>query len=148
MAYREDWYEAEQLHRAAGAGDIPEMEKLAAAGFDVNMFDDTGRTPLHFAVEGEHYRAAEWLLMHGADVNSHDENMIGETPLCFAVQRDYPELVELLLRHGADPDIAGWMGNTARMRAQRRKDAEGRKIADLIAQRSVPGAPGKPKGVA
>ena len=68
----------------------------------------------------------------GSGIDAHDEEMIGETPLCIAAQRDYPEMVELLLRHGADPDITGWMANTARSRADRRKDEEGRQIASLI----------------
>jgi ankyrin repeat protein len=65
-------------------------------------------------------------------VNSHDEEHIGETPLCYAAQSDYPELVELLLRKGADPDITGWMAITARIRAARRNDDEGKKISALI----------------
>jgi ankyrin repeat protein len=129
----EDWFERERLHRAAAHGDQEEMRRLVAAGgHELDAFDDLGRTPLHYAVEGEHYRVAEWLIQQGANVNSHDEATIGETPLALAVQRDYPEMVELLLAHGADPDITGWMGNTARMRAQRRKDDDGKAIAVLV----------------
>ncbi|WP_179958447.1 ankyrin repeat domain-containing protein [Chitinimonas arctica] len=97
MPYPEDWFEAEQLHRAALDGDIGEMAKLVADGFDVNLFDDISRAPLHYAVEGEQYKAAQWLLDHGAEVNAHKKDMIGETPLSFAVRRDYVEMVELLL---------------------------------------------------
>lgn len=130
------WFERERLHRAAAEGNQDEMCRLLllAAGSQalVNTFDDLGRTPLHYAVEGEHYRVAQWLIQQGATVNAHDEPTIGETPLALAVRRDYPEMVELLLAHGADPDITGWMGNTARMRAQRRQDEEGKAIAALL----------------
>lgn len=127
------WFERERLHRAAAEGNHDEMRRLVAAGgHALSTFDDLGRTPLHYAVEGEHYRAAEWLIQQGADVNAHDEPTIGETPLCLAVRRDYPEMVELLLTHGADPDITGWMGNTARMRAERRQDEDGKAIAALL----------------
>ncbi|MES2698692.1 MAG: ankyrin repeat domain-containing protein [Pseudomonadota bacterium] len=129
----DDWFERERLHRAAADGDQEELRRLVAAdGYALDAFDDLGRTPLHYALEGEHYRAAEWLIQQRANVNAHDEATIGETPLALAVQRDYPEMVELLLAHGADPDITGWMGNTARMRAQRRKDDDGKAIAALV----------------
>lgn len=134
----DDWFERERLHRAAADGDQEELRRLVAAGdHGLNAFDELGRTPLHYAVEGEHYRAAEWLIQQGANVNAHDEATIGEAPLSLAVRRDYPQMVELLLAHGADPDITGWMGNTARMRAQRRKDEDGKAIAALV-QRSQP----------
>jgi hypothetical protein len=41
-------------------------------------------------------------------------------------------MVELLLRHGANPDISGWMGFTARVRAQRRTDEDGKEISAVI----------------
>jgi len=105
---------------------------MVELGYQLDRFDDLGRTALHYAVEGEHYKAAKWLIEHGANVNSNDEATIGETPLALAVQRDYPEMVELLLANDADPDITGWMANTARMRAVRRTDDDGKKIASLI----------------
>ena len=127
------WYERERPHRAAAEGNLDELRRLLAAGGQaLGAFDDLGRTPLHYAVEGEHYRVAQWLIQQGAMVNAHDEPTIGETPLALAVRRDYPEMVELLLAHGADPDITGWMGNTARMRAQRRTDEDGKAIAALV----------------
>ena len=129
---RDDWFERERLHRAAADGDLAEMQRLVENGYPIGAFDDLSRTPLHYAVEGEHYKAAAWLLDRGADVNAHEEQMIGETALCFAVQRDYSEMVELLLNRGADPDITGWMGQSARMRAQRRRDEDGKKIASLV----------------
>jgi ankyrin repeat protein len=129
---REDWFTAEQLIRAAQAGDLLEVQRLAAAGFDINLMDELYRAALHYSVEAEHYKVAEWLIEHGANVNLREEEMIGETALCLAAQGDYPEIAELLLRHGADPDITGWMQQTARTRAHKRKDADGHKIAALI----------------
>lgn len=129
---RDEWFEAEKLHRAAQSGDVQEMSSLVEAGFKVNEFDDLSRTPLHYAVEGEHYKAAQWLLEHGAEVNANEEELIGETALCLAAQQDYPEMVELLLKHGANPDIPGWMQLTARVRAHQRRDDDGRKILELI----------------
>lgn len=132
MPIREDWFEFERLHRAAQEGTIAEMADLVAAGCDVNAFDEMSYTPLHCAVEHNRAEAAVWLLDHGADINANEEAMIGETALCLAVQGQSPEIVEMLLKRGADPDIPGWMALTARMRAQRRNDDVGRKIAGLL----------------
>ena len=128
----DDWFAREQLHRAARDGDLREMRRLLDAGCSPLLFDDLSCTPLHYAVEGEHYRAAALLLDAGVPVNLHEEDRIGETPLSLAVQGDYAEMVELLLRHGADPDIPGWMGLTARLRARKRKDETGMQIAALL----------------
>ena len=132
MQYRDDWYEAEQLHRAAQDGNIEEVARLVDEGFELNQFDDLSRTPLHYAVEGEHYSVAKWLLENGADVNANKEEKIGETALSLAAQGSYPEMVELLLMHGANPDIPGWMSITARHRAQKRRDTDGEKINALF----------------
>ena len=133
-----DSIEAERLHRAASDGNIDEMKRLFLEGCGLNVLDDLSRGPLHYAVIGEHYKAAVWLLVQGADVNLHDDERVGETPLCFAAQSLYPEMVELLLQNGADPDIKGWVGQSARSRADKRKDPDGIEIAGLIAKYSKP----------
>ena len=78
MVHREDWFDVEQLHRAAQVGNQAEVERLLNDGF-VNLFDDLCRTPLHYAVEEGHYATAELLVSRGADVNAHGEEKIGET---------------------------------------------------------------------
>jgi ankyrin repeat protein len=132
MASTDDWYEAEQIHRAAQDGNLVEIMRLIREGLDINAFDILSRTPLHYAVEKEHYLVAKWLLENGAEVNANEEERIGETPLSLAVQGNYPEIVELLLKHGAKPDISGWMGLTARTRAKKRNDDDGMKIDALL----------------
>lgn len=132
MPYRDDWFEAERLHRASQEGNIREMDRLIVEGCDINLFDDLGRTALHYAVEEGRYEAAIWLISHGANVNANEDETIGETPLALAVQRDYPEIVELLMQNGADPDISGWMGLTARIRANKRTDDAGTKIRAIL----------------
>ena len=133
----EDWFAQEQLHRAAQEGNLKEMRRLLDAGCAPQLFDELSYTPLHHAVAGEHYRAVALLLAAGVPVDLHEADKIGETPLSLAVQGDYAEMVELLLRHGADPDIPGWAGWTARLRARKRKDDTGKHIAALL-QRHAP----------
>lgn len=130
----EDWFEAERLHRAAEHGHIQEIERLILSGYDVNLFDDMGHTPLHRAVLGGQYETVQVLLRHAADVNANDDATIGETPLALAVQGEHAGLVGLLLESGADPDISGWMGLTARHRADCRTDAVGRAICETLTQ--------------
>lgn len=132
MGFTKDWYELERIHRAAQAGNLDEIKRLIREGANINAFDALSRTPLHYAVEKEHYLVAKWFLENGADVNANEEEHIGETPLSIAVQGNYPEMVELLLKYGANPDIPGWMALTARMRAQKRKDDDGMKISALL----------------
>lgn len=55
MGTTDDRYETEQLHRAAQDGNIDEVARLIREGFKVNKFDTLSRTPLHYAVEKEHY---------------------------------------------------------------------------------------------
>ena len=129
----EDWYEAERLHRAGSDGDIAEIERLIGLGYDVNLFDDMGNTPLHYAVESEQVEAVKMLLRHGALINANDEATIGETPLSLAVQGEHLGVVTLLLESGADPDINGWMGLTARIRACKRGDQLGRAMCEVLA---------------
>jgi ankyrin repeat protein len=140
MPNTDDWFERERLHRAAADNDMYEVVRLIGEGFSLDAFDDLQMTPLHHAVQNEHYKLARWLLENGAPVNANDEARIGETPLCLAAQGKYPEIVELLIQHGADPDINGWMGLTARIRAQSRTDAEGKEISSVI-ERLCPSRP-------
>lgn len=132
MVQREDWFEAERLHRAASEGHLEEISNLVFEGFDINAFDDLNRAPLHYAVEENHYEAAELLLSLGADVNGYEDDKIGETALNIAAQGVDPRIVVLLLKHGANPDVPGWMGQTARFRASRRTDEAGKRIAAII----------------
>jgi ankyrin repeat protein len=118
----EDWFEREQPHRAAAEGNLVELQRLVAEGHRVDTFDEQHMTPLHHAADQGRVAVAQWLLAQGADVNAHDEQNIGETALAIAVKRGQLEVAELLLKRGANPDIPGWMGQTARTRAEKAPD--------------------------
>jgi ankyrin repeat protein len=99
------------LHWAAQMGRTEIMAVLVEAGLSIDRLTDDGRsTPLATAAGQGHYRACEWLLDHGADIN----HGLGQsaTPISSAIFSRSPELVELFVARGAnlaatfgDPEI-------------------------------------------
>ena len=57
------------LHAAAWRGDVQKIEKLAAAGANLNVRDPHGRTPLHVASFARQRGAIRALVKAGADIN-------------------------------------------------------------------------------
>jgi ankyrin repeat protein len=125
-------FQREQLHRAAGDGDLTRVRELLAAGYPVNRFNGLGKTPFHYAVAGEHFAAVEALLRAGANVNAHDERVIGDTPLGDCAESCSLEMAKRLIDAGADPTIPGWMMLTAVDRVRNRKRADGRQVLALL----------------
>jgi len=128
----DDDFDEHAMHTAASRGDIDLLKQLFGLGFSIQTFDDQNMTPLHHAAMAGMLEAAVWLLKNGAKVNAFEHHRIGETALCLAVQSQRIETVELLLRRGADPDISGWMGYTARIRAHQTRNESGIAMALLI----------------
>lgn len=95
----EEIADAPPLHQAASRGDAAEIDRLVAAGADVDARDRWGNTPLHRAAAGGRLLAARRLLDAGADLDSRNDD--GETPLHEAHFRNQVEVVELLIRAGA-----------------------------------------------
>src|SRR5262245_61394449 len=91
-----------ELHLAAVLGDLAKVRQLLAAGRDVNAFDEFGKSPLHYAVEEEHLEVAQILLRSGANVDAHDETMIGDTPLGSVAGSCSMGMAKLLIDAGAD----------------------------------------------
>jgi ankyrin repeat protein len=127
-----DMFEREELHFAVQQNDLDRVKELVLAGSGVNLFDDIGCTPLHYACRSEFFPIADFLVEHGADVNAHDEPSIGNTPLGDIAGSCSVAMAEWLLEHKADPSIRGWMQLNALDRAERRKREEGRKVYSLL----------------
>lgn len=131
----EDWYGNEQLHFAAGDGDLPKVKQLLKEGYSINSFDDSlSRTPLHCAAVGEHLDVVRYLIKAGADVNLSEEKKVGNTVLAEIAETCSLEMATALVDAGADPTIPGWMGLTALDRSAKRKRPEGRQTHKLLCE--------------
>jgi ankyrin repeat protein len=99
------------LWRAARAGYVEEVERLAAKGEDPNGFDHDSETPLHAAARTGRLEAVQVLVAHGADPDP--PALYGTTPLMLAVQRGHADTARALLRAGANPNLRDMFGNSA-----------------------------------
>ncbi|CAL5356088.1 unnamed protein product [Camellia sinensis] len=70
------------LNRAACCGDIESVHMLTRAGYDVNVVDVDGYTPLMLAAKGGHGNVCELLILNGAKCDI--ENARLETALALA----------------------------------------------------------------
>jgi ankyrin repeat protein len=125
-------FQREQLHRAAQEGDLARVKDLIKQRYPLNRFDALGKTPLHYAVQEDHLDVVRSLIRAGANVNAHDDRVIGNTPLSDNAHECSYEMAKLLIEAGADPAIRGWMLMNAFDRARERKDADSHKIIRLL----------------
>ncbi len=95
--------QSEALRLAAHSGNLSDVERLIAAGADVNARDVLGTTALHDAAWSGHLDVAAFLIAHGADINAQTGQRAA-TPLEFAVLQDHASLVKLLAASGARLD--------------------------------------------
>ncbi|KAG2651020.1 hypothetical protein PVAP13_1NG388919 [Panicum virgatum] len=77
---------------------------------DVNNADESGETPLVYAVRGDTVDTVQYLLDHGANPDKPDAN--GSTPLHLAAAGGNCEIVKALLSKGADIHSFFGIGST------------------------------------
>lgn len=130
-------FQREQLHRAAGDGDLARVDDLISRKYPLNRFDDLGMTPLHYAVQNNCLQVARRLIRAGANVNAHDERTIGNTPLADNARECTYEMAKVLVDAGADPTIRGWMQMNALDRARQRTDANASRTLRLLEHAAV-----------
>lgn len=80
---------------------VPEIVRLLIeAGANIEVLDNDGKRPLHFAAEWGTVKTVKALLEAGADPNVCDAN--GLTPLHGAAEFDSTATVKVLIEAGAD----------------------------------------------
>lgn len=85
-------------------GDRAQVRQLLDEGADPNMTVD-GRTPLMFAIWGQHMDIVKLLVANGADLNQETTPRI---PLVnVAAEVDNTDVLQYLLDHGADINATG-----------------------------------------
>lgn len=100
------------LQRKAEAGEAAVLETMLACGFDPNVADNDGVTPLHRASMAGHPGAVRVLIDYGADLAALD-GMFSASPLIWAVEgrgyagpgADHVEVARVLLAAGVP---TGW----------------------------------------
>ena len=107
---------------AVKMADPVRVERLLAAGADVDEPQGDGATALHWAVHRDLADVAELLIGAGADVDATDDH--GVTPLALACLNASVPMVDLLLEAGADPNLARTSGVTPLMTAARVGEVE------------------------
>jgi hypothetical protein len=101
----------EDLVAAVYGGRDDAVRTLLSKGADVDVRDDEGFTPLHYACWRRHVVIARLLLMAGADTNVVVPSK-GWTPLHLACLHVNVECVQLLLDAGVEVDARDSTGQT------------------------------------
>jgi ankyrin repeat protein len=113
---RPDSYGKTPMHRLSWGRDVQAVERLLAAGVDIDAEEQGGGTLLHCAAGRGDLAWAQLLLDHGADPNAAAATQ-GDTPLSRARLGGHAEVVEYLLGHGADGQLKTEEGPTAKQSA-------------------------------
>ena len=96
---------------AAVLGDAATLERLLAAGSDVDTRNEQETTPLIEAAHCGRLAAATLLLDRGASIDA--QTRFGWTPLMKAIFRGHGDVARLLLERGADVTLRHSIGGTA-----------------------------------
>jgi len=87
------------------------LEVLTDNSADMNVLDEIGWAPIHYAAERNQIRIVKMLIERGADVKL--KNRSGSSPLNFAAGHPCnSEMVEILIANGANVNIKDAYGNT------------------------------------
>ncbi len=83
--------------------DIESVKKYIDSGYDLNIQNNDGNTPLILTTYNYNSEIVKLLLNAGADVDKQDND--GYTALIYAAYNNNREIVEILLDYGADEFI-------------------------------------------
>ncbi len=112
----EDYFDDAQvvaLCRAIEANDLKEIDRLIAAGANVNAKGKDNMTPLLWAFPDNKLERFTKLLEHGADpnviiksdLNTHGGFRAGDSVTHMACRTEFPGYFEAVFAHGGDPNL-------------------------------------------
>ncbi|KAM9198587.1 transient receptor potential cation channel subfamily A member 1 [Dugong dugon] len=130
------------LHQAAAEGQVELMQTIMSDSCcDVlNLMDNYGNTPLHWATEKNQVESVKFLLRRGANPNLRNNSMMA--PLHVAVQCCHDEVVKVLTEHrSTNINLGGENGNTAVIIACSKDNSEALQI--LFSKGAKPCIPNK-----
>tara|TARA_B100001123_G_scaffold123662_1_gene144069 strand:+ start:1212 stop:1595 length:384 start_codon:yes stop_codon:yes gene_type:complete len=93
------------IHKAAGMGNIDALKQHLAAGTYINVKDQSGWTPLHWAASKVHNQTTKLLIKEGADVNALNND--GLSPLDYAENETFGVLIDHGAKSGAELKAEG-----------------------------------------
>lgn len=97
-------YAKTPLHDAATNGHLEVCKLLVDFGFLVDCHTTRGRTPLMYAVKGNHVDVVRYFVEQ-CDANVNEQNEMGVTPVYIASQDGLEDIVELLVKNGANVNL-------------------------------------------
>ena len=100
-----------QLVACAEQGDLAGIERVLAAGGDIDMQDQSGRTAVMAATYANQVNAVRLLFERGANPNIQDDVL--NNPFLYAGAEGYLDILKLANEAGADPGITNRFGGTA-----------------------------------
>lgn len=98
------------LHTAASKGNVKAIERLVKEEANIDETDDSGKTPLIYAVIMNQKESVSALLKAGADVNTQSDT--GNTALHEAVLQGNIKFASLLLEKGANTALRNKEGKS------------------------------------
>jgi ankyrin repeat protein len=128
--------------RAARTGDVEAIDRLIAAGADVNARDRYGQTALMLAAVRGHTAVVERLVAGGADLNHTAKYRL--SALMLAAINAHTAVARALVAAGADTTLQGsgapgFAGKTAADLARGRGDVDLANVIDAGARARVDG---------
>jgi hypothetical protein len=102
-------YNQTAIMLAAGMGNFRAMQLLINAGADLELICEQGRTAMHYAVKGNHIKAAAMLIDADADIDVTDPLEL-ITPLHMSCECDFTLMSFFLLKRGANFNVTDSWG--------------------------------------
>ncbi len=114
---------AAEIHDASQQGAIDSVKTLVQQNHElVNLADETGNTPLHYALAGGQTEVALFLISKGADVNAL--NNVNQSVLLFAAYFGNAEIAKALIAAGSTLNDQDVFGRTALHYAARQRNID------------------------